>query len=174
MNCPNCGSKVNKSKYSVMTGYESYRCLNKECNGLFDIKDLNHNKNIPPLIMPTGLNPYHVEYFNKLIKENNVNIPLGAGKSHFLTNIMDFNSQALLITESKMFQEQFIKTAKTKINSRVLTLFRLIRERTILKKEDLLKYDYWLIDELYDNSYKKLKEFLNQNNITNVFYINKK
>jgi hypothetical protein len=40
MKCLKCNSSVIKSQFSSITGYDSYRCSNKECNYLYDGKEL--------------------------------------------------------------------------------------------------------------------------------------
>lgn len=39
--CLKCNSEVTESPHNKITGFESFRCSNLDCNSLFDISDFN-------------------------------------------------------------------------------------------------------------------------------------
>lgn len=122
--CKKCNSKLNKSRFSQMTGYESYRCSNSECNSLFDISDFSNNtsfkSNNYELNMPDSLNPYHEIYFETLRKDSCVKIDLGAGKTMFTLKVCDANDCSMIVCSSDAIKKQFVSEMKKMYTSKMI------------------------------------------------------
>lgn len=109
--CKKCGSELKESPHNQVTGYESYRCNNIECNALFDISDLLvTNYTSSSLIKPDNLKSYQIQYFDRLVKKREVQIPfpLYVGKAHLILDILEFNKDAFVIVGNNQIKYSMI------------------------------------------------------------------
>lgn len=83
--CLKCNSDLKESPHNLMTGYNSYRCSNKECNALFDESELSGIK-----MMKEGFPEWHdsAKQINKIMNSQRgiISMPQGTGKSNGLNH----------------------------------------------------------------------------------------
>lgn len=115
MKCLKCQAPVKESihnKENKYYGIESYRCIS--CNALFDKKELNSIES-KKLNKPEFYHMHMDAYFKSLINNGIVDIPLGGGRSLFVSKILEANpewkcvvSRKIIIDHTPLFQgEQY-------------------------------------------------------------------
>lgn len=99
MKCHKCNSNLKKSPHSKLTGYNSYRCENTDCNSLFDEKDLLKES---------------YQYFPKLITADGIKLTMNVVKK--TSGIIEMNCIADKTT-TKSYTKKIIKTNNEEIDS---------------------------------------------------------
>ena len=166
MKCLKCNSSVKKSTYSGFNGYETFRCT--ECNALFEIRDFKDQLTQDSLIKPEFKYNHMGKYFDELIREGSVRVPMGAGKSLMLEKIAANNPQVLIIVASKVMVQNFNrKDSETK--TPVVELTKFIHNIEYYQS----KYSTLIIDEQYPSRLRRLQDAISDKWDKNkVYYIN--
>lgn len=146
--CLKCNSPVKSSPHNKLTGYESYRCSNKECHSLFDISDFSI-KNSNFLKEPIWRFDHFKRHFNELKESEYTFLSLGSGKLTFLNQILEVNKNARLIIPSRVIEHNFKK------KDQLIVFQKLIR-----KKYLDIRNGFILVEEMFPNQYVKIENEL--------------
>jgi hypothetical protein len=160
LKCMKCYSDVRKSSYSKMTGYESYRCINKECNALYDREDFNNQEyEVGRLNKPKFDSNELDSCFETLFNNHYINMPPGREISLFIAKILEINHNAIGIFPSDKSKEYTMMRGNGKMNSDTFDNF--IKDiETFLKK-----YEFLIFDELSIKQESRLADLIQSKEI---------
>lgn len=111
MKCLKCNSNAKESQYNSLTGYSSFRCVNPDCNYLFDKKELQNNS------LSDGVHPIYSQSYSRRIRVKDSEKKLHLEKLNKIENIFGtriinevFNKATLrphFLTKGKMDQKLY-------------------------------------------------------------------
>lgn len=104
MKCLKCNSILKESPFNKTTGYKSFRCTNKDCNALFDKKDLELHKK-------TGTHACGIVVAGEKVKEIKPTL-LGLGQRSKNINMQQAMSRVYSKGQSKKFKINDIELNK--------------------------------------------------------------
>ena len=158
--CIKCSSDVKKSNFSKITGYESYRCVNNNCNALYDKEDFNnHIFELGKLNKPKFDNEELSLCFDKLFNEHYINMPPGREISLFIAKILEVNHNTIGIFPSEKSKEYTMMRGNGKMCSDIF-------ENFVNNIEFYLsKYEFLIFDELTIKQEVKLANLIQENEI---------
>lgn len=158
MKCLKCNSDIKISQFASLTGYETYRCTNIECNGLFDISDFKKiNSNLNKLIKPIFKKSDFDICFDDLCSTRYLNMPPGREISLFIAKILEANNNAIGVFPSENTRSYVSMRGKSSMNTETFEKF--ITDYKFYFKH----WDHILIEEMTLNQERSLANLLEEN-----------
>ena len=136
--CKKCNSKVLPSQFQKMTGYESYKCQNKECNALYDKKDL---------IQENLVSHENLQFFEDLLNNKNIN-----QSTKIVDQTINFQNNKI----NDLFDFGFRKTLYSLVTNSSRdnqTLTEFINKISLQYSDDILIIDPQNVRYEYENQY---------------------
>ena len=171
--CLKCNSELKLSPHNQMTGYESYRCTNSNCKALFDVSDFKINTLNNKLIKPSNLKFNQGDYFDKLINENKVEIPIGAGKSYLVMRILEENDRTFGVFQNQSIVKHVSMATNSpiKLNNKIYVACSHLLNSIVYSDDFIKNYDNCILDDLDLDFNKKIIKVLEKKgfDINNIF-----
>lgn len=99
--CLKCNSEVKESPYNNFTGYKSYRCTNKDCNSLFDLRDLTKSEQVKNAVDRMTMD-------SQKRTMTTMNLKPGMGKSNTISNHILANRKSKVLSLRSLFGDRLV------------------------------------------------------------------